>query len=118
MARFLKSLRYALHGVKKAATSERNFRLQVVAGIVVVVAGFVFGLNRTEWLILIFWIVAVLSAELFNSAIEQICNQMHVGYHPGIKKIKDFAAGAVLFVAAGAAISGCILFIPRLLAFF
>ena len=57
----------------------------------------------------------VLSLEMINTAIERICNIVHKEPHPGIKIIKDLAAGAVLLAAFVAAICGTIIFLPKII---
>ena len=44
-------------------------------------------------------------------------SERNMRIHPLAKKAKDCAAGAVLVGAIGAAIVGCIIFLPKLLAF-
>ncbi|MGJ7033308.1 diacylglycerol kinase [Niabella hirudinis] len=68
-----------------------------------------------EWLIIIICIVGVMGLELVNTAIEKVCDQVHAEKHPGIKYIKDVSAAAVLVVAAGAFVTGLVIFLPRLL---
>ena len=47
-------------------------------------------------------IVLVLAAELFNTALEQLCDHLHPEKHANIKVVKDVAAGAVLILSIGA----------------
>jgi diacylglycerol kinase len=57
----------------------------------------------------------VMSAELFNSAIEAALDRAGSEPHPLAKAAKDMAAGAVLIGAIGAVIVGLLIFGPRLL---
>ena len=68
-----------------------------------------------RWCILIGCIVAVIAAELFNSAIEILCRVLEVERLPNGRAPLDIAAGAVLAVAIGAAIIGCTVFAVRLI---
>jgi len=45
---------------------------------------------------------AVISAELFNTALEHLADHLHPDTHPQIRIAKDCAAGAVLIAACGA----------------
>ncbi len=110
----LKSFKVAFEGLKDALLHERNFRIQVVVFIFVIVAGFTFQISRLEWLIILLCAAIVLSAELFNSAIEKLCNHVTPEIHPLIKKIKDFSAAAVLLAAIISAIIGGIIFLPKI----
>ena len=78
---------------------------------------FLEGRIRTiEWAILIVMISVVLSAELFNTALEATLDRVSVEEHPLAKIGKDVAAGAVFVCAIGAVIVGLLIFGPRLLA--
>lgn len=62
--------------------------------------------TATEFALLAFAIIFVLFAELVNTAIEAVVDLITPNYHPLAKAAKDAAAGAVLVVAFGAAITG------------
>lgn len=81
----------------------------------VVAAAAILRVNSTQWCILVGCIVAVIAAELFNSAIEILCRVMEAERHPNGRAPLDIAAGAVLAVAIGAAIVGGIVFAVRLI---
>ena len=66
-------------------------------------------------IILVFAIGFVWVAELFNTAIEKIMDFISKEQHPKIKLIKDLSAAAVLVAAMVAFITGCIVFIPKLI---
>ena len=83
--------------------------------IAVIAAGILFGIAKTEWLIIILTIGFVLAAEGFNTAIEKLCDHVSPAYHNTIKKVKDFAAAAVLLAAISAAVIGFLIFIPYIL---
>ena len=69
-----------------------------------------------EWYAIIIVIGMVLSAEAFNSAIEALMDHFNPGFHPVVGKVKDLAAGAVLFTAISAGIIGTIIFLPKIVA--
>ena len=116
--RFLQSLLYAFTGIKNALFTEKNFRIQFIVALLIIVAGFYFQINHVEWIEILFCIVLVLSLEMINSAIEQMCNFMSPGHHISIKKIKDMAAGAVLVSTIISIIIGCIIFLPKIKSLF
>ena len=71
-----------------------------------------------EWVIVLFLIGAVITAELFNTAIEEICNLATVKLklrYSDTKVHRDLAAGAVLVIAVVAALIGMVIFIPKVL---
>jgi len=73
-----------------------------------------FKLSSNEIICLVIVTGLVWVAELFNTAIERIMDFVSGQRHPGIKIIKDLAAGAVLLSAVTAFITGAIIFIPKL----
>jgi undecaprenol kinase len=54
------------------------------------------------WAMLIITSAAVISAELFNTAIEQLADHLHPEIHPSIRIVKDCAAAAVLITSLAA----------------
>ncbi|MBV9786587.1 MAG: diacylglycerol kinase family protein [Chloroflexi bacterium] len=97
--------------------TQRNAQIHTVATIVVVAAGWFFGVSAGEWIALILATALVLSLEALNTALEAVVDLVSPQPHPLAKKAKDVAAGAVLIGAIGAALVGCIIFVPKLLAF-
>ena len=110
----LASFRYAFNGIRLLIQKEHNAWIHCIAAICVVIAGFSFGLSKTEWVTVVIVIGAVLSAEAVNSSIESLADLVSPEYNEAIKKTKDLAAGAVLIMAIAAAIVGLIIFIPKL----
>jgi len=111
----LKSFGYAFQGIKVLFVNEHNARIHFVAAIAAIIAGFIFHISSTEWITIVIVIGLVFSAEAFNSAIEYLANYVSPEYHDLIKKAKDLAALAVLFLAVTALIVGLIIFIPKIL---
>lgn len=64
------------------------------------------GLSLAEWSLLVLLIAAVISAELFNTAIEAVIDLISPEQHPLAKAAKDAAAGAVLVLAIAALVIG------------
>ncbi len=111
----MKRFKYAIDGLIAAFRSEVNMHIHVAAAVLACIAGFYFHLSAVEWSIIILCIVLVISLELINTSIEEVCNMIHPGKHPVIKKIKDISAGAVLLAAIGSVIAAFIIFLPKLL---
>jgi len=59
-------------------------------------------------------VIAVISMEMMNTAIERTVNLVTEDVHPLAKQAKDVAAGAVLVASLGAAVTALIIFGPRL----
>ncbi len=109
------SFKFAIRGMNSAFRSEPHMRLHVLSALVVVVAGFFFEVTPTEWCLLISCIGLVITAEIFNTAIEALTNLVSPDWHPLAGKTKDLAAGAVLVASVTAAIVGSIIFLPYLI---
>ncbi|SEG47972.1 diacylglycerol kinase family protein [Flavobacterium urumqiense] len=110
----LKSVTYAFKGAVKLITTEHSVMVQFSLGIVMAIAGFYFGISKTEWLFQTFAIGLVMSIEGLNTAVEKMADFIHPNYHERIGFIKDIAAGAVFFAALTAIAIGLIIYIPLL----
>ena len=108
------SFGYAFEGIFEVIQSQSNFKIHFLATFLVLVAGYYFSISTTEWCLVVGCITLVLSAETFNTAIEHLTNLVSPEYHILAKKTKDAAAGAVLLIAIGATIIGCIIFLPKI----
>ncbi len=109
------SFRYAFRGVAAVLRTQHNAWIHAVATVIVIAAGFLLGVSRLEWCLLVLAMVAVWSAEALNTAVEALGDAVSADQHPLVARAKDAAAGAVLIAAVGAAISGILIFMPRLL---
>src|SRR5262249_59064131 len=98
-------------GILHAFSSQRHLRFHFFLAILVLLAGVVWGLPRTELLILFTSISLVIITELVNTAIEGVVDLVTTVYHPLAKLAKDIAAGAVLVAAFNAIVVGTILFL-------
>lgn len=106
---------HAANGILHAFRKERNFRIHVLATLLVIMLGVVITISRVEWLFVIGCCMLLLSLELLNTAIENLCDLVTEDYHPIVKIVKDTAAGAVLVAAAGSVITGLIIFLPKII---
>lgn len=114
----LKSFTYAWKGIKKIVRREHNVWIHLTIALLTVIAGFAFGIQRTEWIAIVICIGTVIAAEAFNTAIERLVNLTSPEWHPVAGEVKDIAAGAVLICAIAAAAVGLIVFIPYIIALF
>lgn len=116
----LKSFRYAINGIL-AGIEGNNMRAHIFAGVVVVLVGLALKLTAHEWTAVILAIGAVTSAELMNTAVEEVCNVVrdHLGAsYESTKLARDMAAGAVLITALAAAAVAVIIYGPKLVLIF
>lgn len=111
---FLDSFKFAFSGIKQALKKERNLKLHFLAAFLAVFFGFVFGLSKLEWLVIILLIGVVISAELFNSAIESLGDLLKEKLKLSYQEttfIRNASASAVLVMAIVALLIGLIVFL-------
>ena len=81
----------AFRGLKFGWT-ESSFLVHIVFAIAVIVCGFVFRVSQSEWLIVLLCIGVVMSAEMFNTAIESLARAVDQNaesrYRPGVRYCK------------------------------
>ena len=118
MKAFINRVRYAANGWLRFFAKETNGQIQLVVALLVIVAGFLLGISRGEWMIVLGCIALVLSLEMVNSAIEKLCDHLHPEMHTQIGLVKDIAAGAVLWASVISAVIGLIVFLPRIISLF
>ncbi len=111
----LRSFVYAFHGIITTFKTQHNFQIHIVFTIFVLAFSYILNISTFEWIAVIVVIGLVLSAEIFNTAIEEIVN--FISHERNIKagRIKDIAAGGVLVCSIIAFTTGVIIFLPKLL---
>ena len=114
----IKSFRYAFKGILILCGSQHNAWIHMVATVVVCFAGFYFGLTKPEWCWIVLAMMAVWTAEGFNTAFELLADAISSDYHPLVGKAKDVAAGAVLISAIGSVVIGVLIIGPYILRLF
>lgn len=107
----------AVQGIVHVARQERNMRIHIALGLLVVILATVLGVSRLEMLALVLTIGLVFMTELINTAIEEVVNLITLDFHPLAGMIKNIAAGAVLIAAMTAVAVGYLVFIDYFLRF-
>jgi diacylglycerol kinase (ATP) len=90
----LKKIKVCLDGIYYAVRFDFSFAYKLVLSIVILITCF----TLRQWLDFFFILTAtalVLMAELFNSAIEALCDFVEIRKNEKIKVIKDISASAV-----------------------
>ncbi len=101
---------HAFSGFLAAFKAEAHLKIHVLATILVIACGVYFKISKLEWLIVIICCGLVIAAELFNTAIENLCNVISSQHHPTIKFIKDVSAAAVLILCVMSVIIAVLIF--------
>jgi diacylglycerol kinase len=107
--------RYAFRGAELGIRGQSSFFVHLFAAAAVVVAGIVLQVTRVEWCLLVLCITGVLTAEMFNSALESMAKAITREQNPHLGGSLDIGSAAVLLASIGAAVVGTIIFLDRLL---
>jgi diacylglycerol kinase len=110
MKPFFKSFLYAFQGIRASLEEQRNLKVQSFVGVITIGAGFYFNISPDEWCIVLLAIGMVIGLEMMNTAIEDLVDLVTTEWKPLAGKVKDMAAGAVLFVSVIAVIIGVLIF--------
>ena len=113
--RFAYSLAHAMDGIIGGLKAERNMIIHFGVMVLVTIFALLLGCTPLEWCVLFIFFALVITAELFNTAMEAAIDLVTQDLHPKAKLAKDTAAGAVLACSLFAAIAGSIIFVPKLL---
>ncbi len=114
----LVSFAFALRGIAISIKSQRNFRADLLIGILVMILAFYFKLQSIEIALLVLTIGFMLFAELINTVVEFTVDAYFGNKYSILAKMaKDISAGAVLISATTAVIVGLILFLPKITAY-
>ena len=111
---FVTALHHSVDGVIKAFKTERNLRIDYLIALVVMIAGVVLGLDKTEFVCLCLTIGFVLFSEMMNSVSEYIVDLITDKYDNRAKAAKDIAAGGVLISSSISVIVAYFLFADKL----
>ena len=98
----LQSFNNAFQGIVYAVRHQRNMRVHLAVGVVVLIVSLLLDLSKLELAAVLMAIAFVLGAELINSAVEQVVDLLTDEFDPRAKAAKDLAAGMVLVAAVNA----------------
>jgi diacylglycerol kinase len=108
--RITAAFRHAITGIIYCVCRERHMKFHLAAALAALGLAWYYKLSGIELGILTITIAGVITAEIFNTAMETIVDKVSPDFHPLAKAAKDAAAGAVLIQAVAAVIIGYILF--------
>ena len=113
--RLIKSFKYATEGIIYAFKYEQNIIVHTIVMILAIILGIVLKISYFEWLICLILFGLVIATEMINTSIEAVVDLACPKIDPLAKIAKDTASGAVLVFALTAAISGLIIFVPKIM---
>lgn len=92
-------------------------KIHFLLGVMVIILATILNVTRFELLILFLTVGLVITAELINTAIEEVVNLVTQEYHPLAKIAKNVAAGAVLVTSVISLFVAYLVFVERLVFF-
>jgi len=110
MKQFIRSLGFAINGLRIAVASQPHMKFHLGAAMLVAATGIYFNLSGVEWGLVILAIGLVISAELMNSAVEGLVDFIESKRNQQAGRIKDIAAGGVLVASMAALAIGVLVF--------
>lgn len=116
---FSNTFKNARKGMRLSIKSERNIRVHLFIATLVIISATCLHFSINKFCILFLTIASVISAEMFNSAIEFSLDAIfHNKYSRMVGMAKDIAAGAVMIVSICAIMIGVLLFAPPIITLF
>lgn len=112
MRGWINKFRFAFSGMFWAFRSQTSCWVHLAVGIAVLTVSIAMNLEAWRIALLVMCVAAVISAELFNTAIESLTQVIHPDRDPRIGRALDVAAAAVLVVSMGAAAVGFVVLGP------
>lgn len=113
MKQLLTSIGHAVDGIVDLVKRENNAKIHVISTLLVILVGLRLEFLAIEWLWISLAVAGVWVAELINSALEKLVDLVSPEDHPLAKKVKDYAAGAVLVMAIWAVFVFCLISLPH-----
>lgn len=110
--KWVDSANNAVEGILYAVKTQRHLRYHLFVASTILLLGYIFGVERTDFLIISIAVIIVLFAEMINTAVEHVVDIISPQHSEKARIAKDVAAGAVLIVSLGAATLGYIVLIP------
>ena len=107
----------AIRGVSLGIHGQASFFVHFFFATFAIAAAILLECDRIDWCLVVFCIGMVVTAELFNSSLETLFHGLDSETKQRLVGVLDIAAGAVLTASGTAVVVGCLVFIPRLLAF-
>jgi len=100
----------AFRGVFLMLKSERNFQIEVLAFFINLFLILYLKLSTTDTVLILIVSFGVLSSEIFNTAIEKLCDIVQPEFDKRIGFIKDIAAGAVVVMTVLSVVVGILVY--------
>jgi diacylglycerol kinase (ATP) len=110
----LQSFNFAFQGLVAAVRHQRNMRIHLFLGFLVLIVSVFLNLSRLQLVVIFVAVAFVFITEMINSAIEAVVDMITDDFDPRAKVAKDLAAGAVLIAAVNALVVAYLVLADRL----
>lgn len=107
--------KYSFNGLRCYAKDGKSVILYIICCMAEVIVALLVGISPIEWIILIFMMLATLSMELMNTALEAICDLVCKEYNDFIKLSKDCASAATFVLSSATLILSLVMYIPKII---
>jgi len=114
---WIRKFQHAFRGMVFGMYGHSSFAIHLPGAALVVTFAGLLRVSRVEWSILLLCVFGVLTAELFNSALESVAKATDTQHNPHLGAALDIASAAVLTSALGAAVVGVLILGPHLWVF-
>ncbi len=111
---WVSKFRDAFRGAKTGIRGQSSFLAHCFIAVLVVAAAAAIRVDRYEWCLLLVCIAGVLTAEMFNSALESMAKAVTDRRDPHVGNALDIGSAAVLAASIAASIVGAVIFGNRL----
>jgi diacylglycerol kinase len=111
----IRSIRFAVAGLKDILRTEHNARIHVVFTLVALLMSVWLRISQVQLVLIVIVIMLVWITEALNTVLELVIDIVSPVYTETARRAKDIAAAAVLIASLGALLTGAAIFIPPLL---
>lgn len=112
--RLYQSFKFAFRGLFSLIKKEQNFRIHVLASLIIIILGFYFSIEAWKWCLVIIMIALIFILEMLNTVFERLVDMLKPRIHIYVGEIKDIMSGMVLVAAITAVILALLIFVPYL----
>jgi diacylglycerol kinase len=111
----LATFKFAWQGLRYFFETELKASIHMIAAILAIGLGIFLRISTTEWMMIAFAIGIVIMAEITNTAIELLVDQVSPEHDKKAGTTKDLAASVVLVASITAMVIGLVVYLPKLL---
>ena len=104
-----------MRGFVHAVRAERNMKIHLALGSMVIAGGCFFQISKVEWMLVIMVIAMVIMAEIINTALEELVDIVSPQFSDKAASAKNLGAAAVLVAACASVVVGILIFGPKII---